>query len=128
MAEENNNQQTPAPEKSGCMTWLGVLLLIAAVAAVLLYFIAKPALEEKGVDVQGELQDVKSKTVETVSTVKENLINTGEKISGKYDTLQKSAEKVSESDTGKKIKDGAEKVKTAGEEVVEKAKEGESWY
>ena len=132
MSEENNNQQVPAnvpaPEKSGCMTWVGILLLIAAVAAVLWFFIAKPALEEKGVDVQQEFENVKNKTGEAVSSVKNKLSSTKEKISDKYGDLQEKVEEINESETVEKIKDGAGKVKDSGKEIVVKAKEGESWY
>lgn len=144
MSDCNNlpqQENSAPPEKSGCMTYLGVILLITAVAAVLLCFIVKPALEEKGVDVQSELEDIKSRAGDTVNSVKSRLQDTGENISEKYGELKESADKISKSETVEKIKEKAgeikktevfntvaEKTENATEKIVEKAKDGESWY
>ena len=59
----SENVQEPG-KKHGCAP-LGCLIIIIAIAAVLFYFLAKPALEEHGI---------------TVDAMKEKLVNAEEKI------------------------------------------------
>ena len=142
MSENNENQQVQAPvkEKIGCMAWLGIVLMIAAVAAAACYFIVKPVLEEEGVDVESKLEEIKEHSMQAIDKTKDKLDDAGEKIAEKYSNLKDSAEKIAESKL-EKIKDGADKVrksetatkivektKEIGEEIAEKAEDGGSWY
>ena len=142
MSENNENQQVQAPvkEKIGCMAWLGIVLMIAAVAAAACYFIVNPVLEEEGVDVESKLEEIKEHSMQAIDKTKDKLDDAGEKIAEKYSNLKDSAEKIAESKL-EKIKDGADKVrksetatkivektKEIGEEIAEKAEDGGSWY
>ena len=64
MGENTENLQgqntAPAKEKLGCMGCIGVLLLLAAIGAAGWFFIAKTVLEEKGVDVDGKIEEIKA--------------------------------------------------------------------
>ena len=144
MSNLPENQQTPepqSPEKCGCSTWLGGLLLVAAVLVVVFIFIVKPALEERGVDVQEQLSEVKVQSQELVNSAKNRISKVGTGVAEKYNDLKKVSKDISESETAGKIKDTVEnvkdsefvsgvteKAKSVGNDVVEKAADGGSWY
>ena len=59
--ENGNDKKTESgghpPSGIGCGGWLGLLILILAAAAVIFYFVVRPKLEERGVDVGGKLEE-----------------------------------------------------------------------
>ena len=146
MSDSQENQlkdthESSAPEKSGCMTYLGLLLLLAAVVAVILAFVVKPTLEERGVDVQEKLDTVKVKSQELMNSAKDKMNSVGEDIADKYQELKDKTSEIAESEAAGKVKEKVneiknsevvsktvEKVKTVGSDVAEKAENGTSWY
>ena len=145
MGENTENLQgqntAPAKEKLGCMGCIGVLLLLAAIGAAGWFFIAKTVLEEKGVDVDGKIEEIKAHSMDAIDKTKSKLNDTGENIAGKYSELKNTADKIAESETVEKIKSTADKVRKsetaakitekAGEiskDIAEKAENGGSWY
>ena len=145
MSDRPENQpaqaNTSVPEKSGCMTCLGVILLLAAVAGCLYYFIAKPAMEERGFDVQEKLDNAKIQAGETFDSVKEKFSAGSKTVAEKYTEFKETAGQIKNSETVEKLKDTADKIKNSekiadtaakvadtGSEIVENAQEGDSWY
>ena len=138
---QNQTAGQAAPEKSGCMTWLGVLLLVAAVLTAAWCFIVKPALEEKGVDVDEKIEQFKDHSRQAIDKTQNTLKDAGESIAGKYDELKNTVGKIAESEKVEKIKDDINKIQDSetvseiagktrevGEDIAEKAGEGGSWY
>ena len=110
MPEANNNNAplpagSPAPQGNGCGKFLGTLILLAALAAVLYIFIIKPELEKRGIEVEEAFKSVKEKTSELVDDIKSQSSKAGKK-----------AEEAGR-DFSEKVEDHAEK---AGDYVEEK--------
>ncbi|MEG2076590.1 MAG: hypothetical protein RRY34_08810 [Victivallaceae bacterium] len=75
MAEVNNNNAappsgTPAPQGNGCGKFLGTLILLTALAAVLYIFIIKPELDKRGIEVDNDLKSLKQKSSEVWDEIK----------------------------------------------------------
>ena len=103
MSDRPENQpaqaNTSVPEKSGCMTCLGVILLLAAVAGCLYYFIVKPAMEERGFDVQEKLDNAKIQAGETFDSVKEKFSTGSKTVAEKYTEFKETAGQIKNSET-----------------------------
>ena len=82
MSDQCNNMQSA--EKPGFAFWIGMLLLVGAVGAVVYYFIAKPMLEKEDLGIQQELEVIKEQTGDTVSAVKDQLVHVKDEVTYKY--------------------------------------------
>ena len=112
----------------GCGGWLGLLILILAAAAVVFYWVVKPKLEERGVDVDTKLETLSAearaagqKAAEAVKTGYEKVRSeTPTTLDGAKDKAQSGYEaaKTGASETAAQVSD------TAGQ-GMDKAK---SWY
>ena len=98
-------------------------------------------MEERGVDVQEQLSEVKVQSQDLVNSAKNRISKAGIGVAEKYNDLKKVSKDISESETAGKIKDTVEnvkdsefvsgvteKAKSVGNDVVEKAADGGSWY
>lgn len=137
-----NFQPVPQKEHFGCGAWLGLLLLLGAVGAVLFFLVIKPDMEKKGVDVDTKLSEYKEKAAVIADDLKEKASDTldaglrgAEKARKKAgDWWNKAGEK--SEDTAEKaesVRQSAERVtektaETAGKVQKKAAEKIESWY
>jgi len=130
MSEENSVENRPeaaeAPPKTGlgCGGWLGIVILIVAVAAVVFHFIVRPALARNGSDVEAEIEswgeDVRAAGRRALESVR-----------GGGEAAQQTVARA-----GEELKEAADKTRAAGAEASRKVKEKaesaaetvEAWY
>lgn len=145
MSEDCSNNQNE-PVKLGCGAKIGITLLVLAVLTVLFIFLIKPALEEKGVDVNGYGRKIvdQSKVVWDVtkdSTGKgmkkgiESVRDLKEQAEDAADNAGEKIEKITEdaadafSDAADNVKKNSRKSLKKVDELKEKTEEKiESWY
>ena len=147
-ANDQNDQQWekfhPVPEKEGlgCGGWLGLLLLLGAIGAVLFYLVIKPDMEKKGVDVDTKISELKDKASVVAGDLKDKAGETfdaglrgaetaRQKAGEWWDNAGKKSEKTA--DNVKQVKKNAaevqEKTSETAKTVQKKAEEKiESWY
>ncbi len=153
---ENNNQAAngqndqqwekfhpvPVKEGLGCGGWLGLLLLLGAIGAVLYYLVIKPDMEKKGVDMDTKISELKDKAAVVADDLKDKAGETldaglrgaesaRQKAGEWWDKAEKKSEKAA--DNVKKVRENAaevqEKTSETAEKVQKKAEEKiESWY
>lgn len=61
-----NFQPVPPKEHFGCGAWLGVLVLLGAIGAVLYFLVIKPAAEKSGISVNEKISEIKGNAAETL--------------------------------------------------------------
>ena len=61
-----NFQPVPPKEHFGCGAWLGVLVLLGAIGAVLYFLVIKPAAEKSGISVDEKISEIKSNAAEAL--------------------------------------------------------------
>ena len=137
-----NFQPVPPKEHFGCGAWLGLLLLLGAIGAVLYYLVIKPDMEKKGVDMDTKISelkdkasvvagDLKDKAGETLDAGLRGAENARQKAGEWWDKAGKKTEKAA--DNVNKVRKNAaemqEKTSETVEKVQKKAEEKvESWY
>ncbi len=130
MASETNDVKSDGSGSSGlgCGGWLGLLILILVAAAVIFYFVVKPRLEERGVDVDTRLEQL-GEGAKAAGNKAAEAVKTG------YDKVRTEAPALL--DTAKeKAADGYRSAREGAAQTVdavsEKTQEGkdkvESWY
>lgn len=124
MSEEHSEERTPeaaAPQPKtglGCGGWFGIVILIVAVSAVIFYFVIRPALQEKGVDVDSKLDDLRTTGERAWKRVRGEGEEAAEKVSRAGETVKEAAAEAAE-----KTGELAGKAQSKGEEVSRKVKE-----
>ena len=120
-----NFQPVPPKEHFGCGAWLGLLLLLGAVGAVLFFLVIKPDLEKKGVDVDTKISEFKDKAAVIADDLKETA---GDTLDAGLRGAEKARKKAGDwwNNAGEKSEDTAEKVdsvRQSAERVTEKTAE-----
>ena len=82
MSDQSDNFNSG--EKPGFAFWIGMLLLVGAVGAVVYYFVAKPLLDKEDLGIKQEFATIKEQTGETVSAVKDQLEHVKDEVTSKY--------------------------------------------
>ena len=132
MSNEQTPTELPQKERLGCSGFIGILILVLAIAAVLFFLVVKPKLEERGVNVNEHVQQVQEKAREFSGELIEKTRQGAQDAAveaGKW--AEKSRQTASE--TVDKAADAAVKaaddIKESTSEIKEDLKEKvESWY
>lgn len=121
--------------KFGCGAWLGVLVLLAAVGAVLYFLILKPVMEKNQEQLSDKWNSVKEHAANTLEKGSEAVSKTRKAVKSLRNSAEESAGEVREKteDTAEDIREKSETVQETASEVKDKVKkqvekEPESWY
>ena len=115
-----NFQPVQPKERFGCGAWLGVLVLLGAIGAVLYFLVIKPDLEKRGITVEEKISELK---VNAADTLKEGAVKALEVGAQGADAVREGTESVRK-EAGKWWQKAGEKKDQAAEFVSEKRK---SW-
>ena len=134
----NGDNQAEKSEKFGCGAWLGLLVLLSAVGAVLFFLVIKPVLEKNQDQLADKWNTVREQAADTLEKGSEAVSKTRQAVSKLGKTAGETKENISETaeDVRKKTEDIREKADQANEAVsnikndVKKQADDlpESWY
>lgn len=106
MAKKSKDQKDNKHDGGGCGQMIGCLILIAAVLAVVIYFIVRPEMEERGItldSLKNQTLDLKDQIAEKVDATRNSIEEAGDKASDMKENVEDKIQDLK--DTGERVKE-----------------------